>query len=316
MDANGAISAQANSNGPTAPNTPDSTVHCPWRACSITFPPGATRIFHDHLNQHMTDILEAGPSYGKCKWPECHAHTTMDMELHIQRVHIFPLVCAFAVASEEADGDFLGQLTKKLGDLAGANTCIWPKCSSKVLFKWPSSLRTHINNVHLYPLVCTFPRCSHTSAFGKQHDLDRHMSTIHNPTGAHTCPVETCDRNINGFSRKDKLMKHMREAHVNFKCPLNHCVVTVVENQTESHIQEAHGDYECGFGACGNAAASRFTRDSVNRHLRRVHGLDYDDLLRMFLGIRSTDRKARPTDRMGRKARECPTCLHQQAQHV
>jgi hypothetical protein len=266
----------------------------------------------------MTDILEAERFTGKCKWPGClpKSHIYGYLSIHITNAHIFPLICAFALAFEDSDGNFVQDLIEKISQLSGANTCIWPKCRSKVLFKSPSPLRTHINNIHLYPLVCTVPQCSHTSPFGKQHDLDRHVSTIHNPTGAHTCPVETCDRNINGFSRKDKLMKHMREAHVNYKCPLNHCVVPVVENQTESHIQEAHGDYECGFGACAIALPSRFTMSSLNKHLSRVHGLYYGNIVRMFWGRQSTDRTARPTDRTGQKVPECPTCLHQQAQHV
>jgi hypothetical protein len=276
MDANGAISLLAAKDAKVYPwpNTPNSTVHCPWRACSITFPPGATRIFHDHLNQHMTDNLDEKSPWIRCNWPQC-SHDFYDrgtLKLHIQRVHVFPSVCAFALEFKKSDNNSNQHLTEKIGQLSGANICIWPNCFSKVLFKSPSSLRTHINNIHLYPLVCTVPQCSHTSPFGKQHDLNRHISTIHNPTGAHTCPVETCDRNIDGFSRKDKLIKHMREAHVNFRCLLNHCSVTVVENQMESHIQEAHGDYECDFGACGNAAASRFLWTSLQRHLRKVHG--------------------------------------------
>ena len=163
-----------------------------------------------------------------------------------------------------------------LSQWAGASQCPWPKCISKATFKSRSALKTHLTNIHVTPLVCTYPQCSHNRPFGKQYELDRHVATAHGNTRNHKCPIGTCDANVTGFSRKDKLLKHMREAHESVQCLYNHCFGKVTATQEQEHLRACHGDYECGIGGCEASSTSRFSSKRLVRHLISAHKIDYN----------------------------------------
>jgi hypothetical protein len=151
------------------------------------------------------------------------------------------------------------------------DTCNWPNCSSKAVFKTRSSFQTHIYNIHVIPLVCNVPGCSYVKPFTKRCDLNRHKSTVHGDAGQVECPIQGCDTR----ARKDKLQEHMRKYHDRLRCPYNHCTTTVVEGQEETHVRESHGPYECGLGACEGKSQSRFLLNSLKGHARKQHGVDW-----------------------------------------
>jgi hypothetical protein len=197
-------------------------------------------------------------------------------------------------------------MNKILSQWSGATKCPWLKCSSRATFKTPSSLRTHICNIHVNPLTCTEPQCSYKRPFGKQHELRRHISTAHETIRNHKCPIATCEASITGFARKDKLMKHLREEHENLKCLYNHCSAVVPDTQQELHISESHGDYECAVGGCEKGDASCFSLENLGRHLRSAHCMTYDPAGRLSRIAKGHDR----TVKIGhlRNLKELPNC--------
>lgn len=76
-----------------------------------------------------------------------------------------------------------------------------------------------------------------------------------------------------GYSRKDKLLKHMREKHTLLNYGFNHCFAEVLEAETESHLQQFHGNLECAIGACENTHKSCFLAANLFRHLSTSHSL-------------------------------------------
>ena len=49
--------------------------------------------------------------------------------------------------------------------------------------------------------------------FGSNHDLERHEVTVHQKGRLFTCPDASCKRAGKPFSRRDNLLKHLREVH-------------------------------------------------------------------------------------------------------
>jgi hypothetical protein len=158
----------------------------------------------------------------------------------------------------------------------GPTKCDWPNCTSKATFKTPASLNTHTTNIHTTPLICSVPQCSYKKPFGKNYELQRHIETIHGNETPHKCPVKDCEQHASGFSRKDKLKKHMREQHTLLKCPYNHCAAEVVEEETKLHVQQFHGPFECAMASCETGSKSYFTLESALRHLRSCHAMSHD----------------------------------------
>ncbi|KAH8654129.1 hypothetical protein BGZ60DRAFT_161251 [Tricladium varicosporioides] len=197
-----------------------------------------------------------------------------------------------------------------LGQWLGPRGCIWPDCSSRATFKSPGSLRSHIFNIHINPLVCTYPQCTYTNPFGKQCDLRRHVETVHESSCNHICPVESCEANVKGFARKDKLLNHIREQHENLRCPYNHCSATVLKTGQDAHLKQYHGRFECALGACDNGLQSCFSKVGLKRHLRRDHKMTFDpaEILMREL-VRSHENTARPSHIvMIRKWKDCLAC--------
>lgn len=193
---------------------------------------------------------------------------------------------------------------------SGTATCTWPKCTSKATFKLPRLLADHTLNVHVKPLVCPTPGCSHRKPFGKRSDLQRHIRTKHTNGQEHKCPVQDCDANITGFSRRDKMLKHMREKHTLLKCGFNHCFAEVLETETESHVRQFHGNFECGIGACENTHTSCFSEDNLIRHLRTSHSIQWGPAFALLCNAsNSEDKMARSELRDSWKA--CKSCFAQ-----
>ncbi len=198
---------------------------------------------------------------------------------------------------------------------SGARKCDLLNCPSNATFKSPSHLKTHILNIHINPLVCTHSGCSYIKPFGKQYELARHVSTAHGDVRIHKCPVESCEANLAGFARKDKLLKHLREEHDNLKCPYNHCSATVHESQQKSHLDQSHGVFECALGACANGRKSLFSAVGLKRHIRKIHNGTGNQAWVMMCDVRQTlDKTAREFSTIGRqKWKDCTNCSKQQS---
>ena len=193
---------------------------------------------------------------------------------------------------------------------SGATTCQWPKCTSKSLFKTAKQLADHTLNVHVKPLLCPVPSCSHKKPFGRESDLLRHHKTKHGNGQKHKCPVQDCDANATGFSRKDKMLQHIREKHALLKCGYNHCSAKVLETETESHLREFHGNLECAIGGCKNARKSCFGAGNLFRHLRTSHSIGWGPAYTILRIARfSEDKTARCELRESWRA--CKSCSTQ-----
>lgn len=197
----------------------------------------------------------------------------------------------------------------------GPRGCNWPDCPSRATFESPSSLKSHIFNIHINPLVCTYPQCTYLKPFGKKCDLRRHIETVHEAASNHTCPVESCEANIKGFARKDKLLNHIREQHDNLRCPYNHCYATVLETEQDAHLQQFHGSFECALGACEKGPASCFPEIGLQRHLRRHHNMTADPVRVLLRQVSNReDHTARSIHIVRlRTWKDCPACSEAQS---
>ncbi|KAK0251729.1 hypothetical protein LTS09_013189 [Friedmanniomyces endolithicus] len=64
--------------------------------------------------------------------------------------------------------------------------------------------------------VCLYAQCATTGHFARHADLQRHVQVVHNPESLQrvACEFPGCHRRGQyGFSRKDKMVDHMREVH-------------------------------------------------------------------------------------------------------
>ncbi|KAL2061742.1 hypothetical protein VTL71DRAFT_7120 [Oculimacula yallundae] len=161
--------------------------------------------------------------------------------------------------------------------------CSWPSCPSKALFKSPRMLMTHLENIHISPLLCNYPNCTHRTPFRSNFDLKRHLRTHSGEQGRFQCPYLECEKDPKVFVRKDKWLNHLRSSHSGDTCPLNHCEAGSKEGfqsqaETVEHIKKLHGNFECGIGSCGSGSRSRFTEFELLKHLEITHGLQYADI--------------------------------------
>ena len=190
----------------------------------------------------------------RCRWPDCKAlrfGSKEDLVAHWNR-HLRRLI-AFA----------------KCEDIY---CCTWPGCNRKIkTFKATNPLYKHLKD-HVKDHWCSEPNCS--AAFARKSDLDRHIRAKHSKDPSHPCPIETCDRHINGFSRKDHLDQHTRKEHHNFRCGFHHCEAQVLECEMKDHYNSCHGLYECSFPSC-ESTTSKFTWNSAKLHLRAHHRISY-----------------------------------------
>jgi len=164
-------------------------------------------------------------------------------------------------------------------------------------------------NIHVRPLICTVQGCTYTKPFGKSCDLKRHIDGVHKRQLEFKCPVDSCDASITSFSRKDKLLKHMREYHDHVKCLLNHCGAGVLAGNEESHLQYGHGDLECQYGACALGPPSRFSRQGLEKHFRIDHYIYYNGAY--FASMVADNEKSYDLERLIKvlQKSDCQACL-------
>jgi len=170
-----------------------------------------------------------------------------------------------------------------LGNWTTNGRCTWNGCVSKAKFGTRKSLQTHLENIHINPLTCTVPACSHKRPFRNNFDLERHKKTAHTKTRNFECPFPNCDAKPKAFMRRDKWLNHFREIHGeeeagNLACPLPHCLNPVEESSNPrerfpEHIKKEHGNYECGLGSCRQKLSSYFSEQVLQEHLQRHHGM-------------------------------------------
>lgn len=157
-------------------------------------------------------------------------------------------------------------------------------CNSKAKFRSHGALLQHIRNVHLQPLICEIPNCSHKKPFTRPTDLRRHVNSAHSDSNhtKYACEIDSCGAQ---YSRKDHLVKHLREKHGIFICLLQHCPHATknrfaTEEEAKVHADIAHGDFECAIKACAMAPLSRFTESSLRLHVQNHHRVsDYSEHL-------------------------------------
>ncbi len=138
----------------------------------------------------------------------------------------------------------------------GPWTCSWPGCNKTTPFKSQKLLQTHLENIHIYPLLCTQPGCTYGFPFAKKGDLDRHLASKHGIGRLFKCPQRECLRHSRPFGRKDKLREHMRAAehgpdHCQYdNCMYKHIYGFLTREEASEHEANYHGDYECRIGSC------------------------------------------------------------------
>ncbi|KAF2186728.1 hypothetical protein K469DRAFT_144086 [Zopfia rhizophila CBS 207.26] len=179
---------------------------------------------------------------------------------------------------------------------SGLRKCHWPDCASKATFHSRVSLKAHIRNIHVTPLVCTHPSCSYKKPFGKPCDLKRHMATIHNTERQYPCLESDCQE----------------EKHQLFKCPYIHYSATVFATQRESHLRESYGCYECAIGSCASAHRSFFTKENLRRHLRTCHRITFNPvatIMRNLTAGAKEDGAVYANSPLRPTYRDCASCL-------
>jgi len=194
---------------------------------------------------------------------------------------------------------------------SGPQKCHWSGCASRATFQSPSSLKTHIDNMHVSPLVCTHPGCPYKKPFGKEYNLKRHVAEMHTTERMFQCLDGDCQET---FARKDKMLNHAREKHELFKCSCSHCAATVFAAERDSHLRESHGSYECVIGSCQSGGRSHFQKVNLQRHLRTAHRIHYDRTNEILHDLSSSSTAAEKTEvlyaraELRRAYRDCASC--------
>ncbi|KAH6575362.1 hypothetical protein BASA62_001981 [Batrachochytrium salamandrivorans] len=84
--------------------------------------------------------------------------------------------------------------------------CTFPNCSATFtrMYNLKSHLLTHTKEKpHACPFLCGV-------SFGRRHDLQRHLRTLHSPDRPFQCPFESCGY---AFRRMNAFQKHLMEMH-------------------------------------------------------------------------------------------------------
>lgn len=140
------------------------------------------------------------------------------------------------------------QQPKQMPAWSVGDKCPWPQCASRAVFKTKASFNMHVTNVHTKPLLCSVANCSQKTPFGRRSDLRRHHQSAHSAEREFVCSIISCNAHIKEFARKDHLMKHMRERHDRYFCPLNHCfdntkmmMTNFTSDSLRDHLTNHHG---------------------------------------------------------------------------
>jgi hypothetical protein len=100
------------------------------------------------------------------------------------------------------------------------------------------------------------------------------------------------------FSRKDKLICHLREFHDTTPCPYSHCPnrserTPALPESTAKHVGKTHGAFECAVRSC-EGSESQFSENGLAEHLQVSHNMNWELALRTRdMAKRSSDRSAR-----------------------
>lgn len=180
--------------------------------------------------------------------------------------------------------------TKARRSWVKGSRCTWEGCSSTAQYKTDKLFETHIRNIHIKPLVCPFFSCPHKAPFRGNHDLKRHMA-VHQKK-EFRCPYAHCggaSRTGKAYSRRDKLMSHLRTHHYTELCPFNHCDYDPMRDSERSiskHIcGKSHNHLECGLRSC-SAKTSRFSDAALFEHLVNDHRMDKDVVIKACTAVR------------------------------
>ncbi|KUJ11186.1 uncharacterized protein LY89DRAFT_239324 [Mollisia scopiformis] len=127
--------------------------------------------------------------------------------------------------------------------------CLWARnCKSKAIFKTERIFRTHLENVHISPILCTVKDCQHRKPFRSRYDLERHITVFHKEASASYlyCPCTKCDQSPIAFIRKDKWLLHIQTCHEDTECPFDDCPggingdVCLTHSDVVTHIRKDH----------------------------------------------------------------------------
>jgi len=160
----------------------------------------------------------------------------------------------------------------------GTLLCSWPGCAKTTAFKTQKLLETHLENIHINPLICTQPHCPYNIPFPRKGDFDRHLASKHGIGRLFRCPDSHCRWHNRPFGRKDKFRQHMSKySHGTFHCQFDHCEHKTkglwTKEDLANHEQAHHTDVgttECAIGNC-EGSNSRFTKYDWEAHLRWQH---------------------------------------------
>ena len=175
--------------------------------------------------------------------------------------------------------------------------CLWEGCTSKAKFSTVTKFKTHLKNIHIQPLLCYIPRCSHKKPFRNEHDLERHVASIHHrDIRPYICPFPNCEAELKCFTRRDKLLAHIRDTEHSgdMFCPFPHCIerqpprfsgfktredILTHFNMRHSAIlaQNIHKSgmpHRCLLGLCSlSLTHERWGEYDLDDHLETCHGL-------------------------------------------
>lgn len=188
--------------------------------------------------------------------------------------------------------------------------CCWQGCSSKARPKTAKMFEDHLNNIHINPLLCTFEGCRHRTPFRGKADLQRHINSVHVEGTKAKCPFLGCRSERRDFSRKDKLILHLREVHDTDPCPFAHCVVDLDPrtDSTAKHIAKLHGEFECALGSCQEFVSS-FCDNGLLEHLQLDHKMQWETVLKARDMAKNIGNKTLRNEHiMGAEVYNCSIC--------
>jgi hypothetical protein len=229
----------------------------------------------------------------RCDWPQCSSLSAFEtLEKH--KCHL-----------KEHAQDVSSRWSPGL-------KCTWHQCSSKASHRSRNLFETHLNNIHLNPLVCTVKPCKHKTPFRANHDLQRHIATAHNVDSKYKCPYMSCTGRA--FIRKDKWMTHLKEHHDTEPCPYEHCQrrlenIPFHQRSVSKHIGKAHSNFECGLKSCKDRI-SRFKESQLLEHLQLHHSMEWALVLKARDIMKAKGDRTLTSDyiKQGLSVRDCKIC--------
>ncbi|KUJ18217.1 uncharacterized protein LY89DRAFT_717811 [Mollisia scopiformis] len=227
-----------------------------------------------------------------CNWPRCRKSSPFDSAEH-WKSHM-----------KEHSRNIQDEWTQ-------GSPCTWYGCPSKARHRTKKLLEDHINNIHINPLVCVVEGCRHKTPFRGKADLQRHINSVHIECTKIKCPFPSCTTERRDFSRKDKLMNHLRDIHDTDPCPfVPHCMVKLNPelDSTAKHIGKQHGEFECALGSC-KKFASQFCESGFLDHLQLDHKMAWSMVLKARdIAKQSGNKALRDEHVMCEEVYDCSIC--------